>query len=149
MTSIHTTDGPQVSLVIPIRNEAGNIGPLIEEIRTSLETAGFSWEILVINDGSTDGSAHEVESLSGNASQIHLIHLTDGRGKSAALLRGFASVRGKAVVMLDGDGQDDPSEIPKMLTQLGLAPDGQKVPPAEADLVNGWKIGRASCRERV
>ncbi|MEO2042701.1 MAG: glycosyltransferase family 2 protein [Pirellulales bacterium] len=142
MTSIHTTDGPQVSLVIPIRNEAGNIGPLIEEIRTSLETAGFSWEILVINDGSTDGSAHEVESLSGNASQIHLIHLTDGRGKSAALLRGFASVRGKAVVMLDGDGQDDPSEIPKMLTQLGLAPDGQKVPPAEADLVNGWKTPR-------
>ena len=51
MTSTHPTDRPQVSLVIPIRNEAGNIGSLINEIRTSLDTAGFSWEILVINDG--------------------------------------------------------------------------------------------------
>ncbi|MFL2861084.1 MAG: glycosyltransferase [Pirellulales bacterium] len=69
MTSTHPTDRPQVSLVIPIRNEAGNIGSLINEIRTSLDTAGFSWEILVINDGSTDGSVDEVESLSGDTSR--------------------------------------------------------------------------------
>ena len=106
MTSTHPTDRPQVSLVIPIRNEAGNIGSLLNEIRASLDTAGFSWEILVINDGSTDGSVDEVESLSGDTSRIHLIHLTDGRGKSAALSRGFARVRGESVVMLDGDGQD-------------------------------------------
>ena len=119
MTSTHSTDRPQVSLVIPIRNEAGNIGSLLNEIRTSLDTAGFSWEILVINDGSTDESVNEVESLSGDTSHIHLIHLTDGRGKSAALSRGFARVRGESVVMLDGDGQDDPSEIPKMLHATG------------------------------
>ena len=128
MTSTHTTDLPQVSLVIPIRNEAGNIVPLIQEIGTSLETAGFSWEILVINDGSTDKSVDEVESLSGDTSQIHLIHLKDGRGKSAALSRGFKRVRGETVVMLDGDGQDDPREIPKMLAQLGMAPVGQRHP---------------------
>ena len=63
MTSPHPTDHPRVSLVIPIRNEAGNIGPLIDEIRASLDEAGFSWEILVINDGSTDESVYEVESL--------------------------------------------------------------------------------------
>lgn len=142
MTSTHPTDRPQVSLVIPIRNEAGNIGPLINEIRASLDEAGFSWEILVINDGSTDESAYEVESLFADDSEIHLIHLTDGHGKSAALSRGFASVRGEAVVMLDGDGQDDPAEIPTMLARLGMAPDGQKAPTAEAELVNGWKTPR-------
>ena len=142
MTPTHLTDRPQVSLVIPIRNEAGNIGPLINEIRASLDEAGFSWEILVINDGSTDESVNEVESLFGDTSKIHLIHLKDGHGKSAALSRGFASVRGEAVVMLDGDGQDDPAEIPQMLTRLGMAPDGQKAPAAEAELVNGWKTQR-------
>ena len=142
MTSTPPTDRPQVSLVIPIRNEAGNIGPLIKEIRASLDETGFSWEILVINDGSTDESVGEVESVCDDTNKVHLIHLKDGHGKSAALSRGFACVRGESVVMLDGDGQDDPAEIPKMLTRLGMAPDGQPAPTAEAELVNGWKTPR-------
>ncbi|MDA8042229.1 MAG: glycosyltransferase family 2 protein, partial [Pirellulales bacterium] len=142
MTSTPPTDRPQVSLVIPIRNEAGNIGPLIKEIRASLDETGFSWEILVINDGSTDESVGEVESVCDDTNKVHLLHLKDGHGKSAALSRGFACVRGESVVMLDGDGQDDPAEIPKMLTRLGMAPDGQPAPTAEAELVNGWKTPR-------
>lgn len=142
MTSTRPTNHPQVSLVIPIRDEAGNIGPLINEVREALDTAGFSWELLVINDGSTDESVHEVSSISEKSSRIHLIHLSEGRGKSAALSKGFASVHGEAVVMLDGDGQDDPAEIPKMLLRLGIAPDGKEAIPAEADLVNGWKTPR-------
>ena len=126
MTSIRPTNHPHVSLVIPIRNEAGNIGPLINEIEKALDTAGFSWELIVVNDGSTDESVHEVSSISTNSSRIHLIHLSEGRGKSAALAKGFASVHGEAVVMLDGDGQDNPAEIPKMLTRLGIAPDGSE-----------------------
>ena len=142
MTSIRPTNHPHVSLVIPIRNEAGNIGPLINEIEKALDTAGFSWELIVVNDGSTDESVHEVSSISANSSRIHLIHLSEGRGKSAALAKGFASVHGEAVVMLDGDGQDNPAEIPKMLTRLGIAPDGSEALPAEAELVNGWKTPR-------
>ena len=60
MTSTRPTNHPQVSLVIPIRDEAGNIGPLINEVQEALDTAGFSWELLVIDDGSTDESVHEV-----------------------------------------------------------------------------------------
>ena len=142
MTSIQPTNHPQVSLVIPIRNEEGNIGPLINEIEKALDTAGFSWELIVVNDGSTDESVHEVSSFSASSPRIHLIHLSGGRGKSAALSKGFASVHGEAVVMLDGDGQDDPAEIPKMLKRLGIAPVGSEALSAEADMVNGWKTPR-------
>lgn len=133
---------PRISLVIPIRNEAGNIGPLIGELASVLDAAGYSWELLVIDDGSTDGSAAEVTATAAADSRINYLPLETGRGKSAALAFGFPRTRGGAVVMLDGDGQDDPAEIPGMLRRLGLGPAGEPAPAAEADLVNGWKTPR-------
>ena len=135
-------NSPQVSLVIPVRNEAGNIGPLLKEIAAALDAADFRWEVLVIDDGSTDGSAAEVTAAAANDSRIACLPLTNGSGKSAALALGFAKAQGIAVVMLDGDGQDDPAEIPCMLAQLGLASTDQLQPVATAELVNGWKTPR-------
>ena len=139
MPTASTDTPPQVSLVVPIRNEAGNIGPLISEITHCLDGSQFDWELLVIDDGSTDESAAEVATAAATDRRIRCLQPAAGQGKSAALATGFASARGAAVVMLDGDGQDDPAEIPGMLTRLGLAPSGQPAPPAEADLVNYGK----------
>ena len=133
---------PQVSLVIPVRNEAGNIGPLLQEIAATLEPAGCRWEVLVIDDGSTDGSAAEVAAAAADDDRIACLPLVGSRGKSAALALGFAKASGEAVVMLDGDGQDDPAEIPGMLAQLGLAGGDQQRAEGTADLVNGWKTPR-------
>lgn len=96
----------------------------------------------MIDDGSTDGSAAEVTAAAADDSRIACLPLTEGCGKSAALALGFARAKGTAVVMLDGDGQDDPAEIPRMLAQLGLGFTDASQPPATADLVNGWKTPR-------
>ena len=126
---------PAASLVVPVRDEAGNIAPLVAEIHTALDAAGLTWELFLVDDGSADGSWAEIEALAVADTRVHGIRLERGQGKSAALAAGFACCRGDRIVMLDGDGQDDPVEIPRMLGLL--AGDGSR-----ADLVNGWKTPR-------
>ncbi|MFM9025105.1 MAG: glycosyltransferase [Planctomycetaceae bacterium] len=126
---------PDVSLVVPVRDEAGSLAPLVGEIRAALDGAGLTWEAIVVDDGSTDGSWAEIEAAARADGRIVGIRLEHGLGKSAALERGFARTSGRAVVMLDGDGQDDPAEIPRLVAALGRDGGG----PA---LVNGWKRPR-------
>lgn len=129
---------PAVSLVIPVRNEAGNIAPLLAEIRAVFDREGLSWEAFIVDDGSTDASWDEIEGCAADA-RVTGIRLDGPRGKSAALAAGFRRCRGAAFAMLDGDGQDNPVEIPRMLQLLASA--GAASSPA-ADLVNGWKTPR-------
>lgn len=126
---------PDVSLVVPIRDEAGNIAPLVAEIRTALDGAGLDWELVFVDDGSADGSWAEIGEAARADGRVTAVRHERGQGKSAALMTGFARTRGRAVVMLDGDGQDDPAEIPRLVTALGRDGGG----PA---LVNGWKLPR-------
>ena len=127
---------PDVSLVIPVRDEAGNIGPLIAEIRATLDAAGRQWELFVVDDGSSDPSWSEIEAAAAADPRVAGIRHPTGRGKSAALAAGFARCQGRLIVMLDGDGQDDPAGIPAMLARLDRH-GGPRV-----DLVNGWKTPR-------
>jgi len=137
---------PVVSLVVPVRDEAGNITPLVAEIRTSLDTAGLPWELFLVDDGSTDGSGAEIETLEATDLRVHGIRFERGQGKSAALAAGFARCRADRIVMLDGDGQDDPAEIPRMLSLLSKdgseTGGGSAVEAGRADFVNGWKTPR-------
>ena len=109
---------PDVSLVVPVRDEAGNIAPLMAEIRDALDGAGLSWEAFVVDDGSTDGSWPEIVASAAADDRVQGIQQASRLGKSAALMTGFQRCRGRHVAMLDGDGQDDPAEIPRMLHLL-------------------------------
>ena len=125
---------PDVSLVVPVRDESGNIGPLAAEIRTRLDAAGLSWEACFVDDGSADASWNEIVEAAAGDDRITGERHDTGLGKSAALMTGFRRCRGRNVVMLDGDGQDDPAEIPRMVGLL----DGDPT----IGLVNGWKTPR-------
>jgi hypothetical protein len=123
---------PDVSFVVPVRDEAGNILPLVREIAQAATVAGWDWEAILVDDGSTDGSDREmIEAVSGEP-RVRPLRFERPRGKSAALEAGFSASVGRRIVMLDGDGQDDPAEAFAMVALL----DGG------ANLVNGWKQPR-------
>lgn len=121
-----------VSLVIPVFNEAGSLEPLLAEIDAALTQLGRPYEVVFVDDGSTDRSFAIMEELAATHPAVRIVKLRRNFGKAAALAHGFAAVRGEAVVTLDGDRQDDPAEIPKMLAALDNG----------YDLVSGWKQSR-------
>ena len=123
---------PAVSVVVPVRNEAENVAPLAEEIAASL-TGRWSFEILFVNDGSTDDTALALGRLMTERPWVRQINHAMSCGQSAAVRTGVAAARAPLVVTLDGDGQNDPSFIPALVraletggTRIGLAA-GQRV----------------------
>ena len=88
---------PDVSLVVPVRDEAGNIGPLVAEIRQRLDAAGLAWELFIVDDGSTDTSWQEIVEAAAADDRIRGEKHDVGRGKSAALMTGFRHTRGGVV----------------------------------------------------
>lgn len=124
---------PDISILIPAYDEAESIGPLVERVAAVAASLGRTAEILVIDDGSVDGTDREVESRIGKVPGLRLIRLRANCGKAAALALGFAECRGRAaVVTMDADLQDDPEEIGPMLAMLEEG----------YDLVSGWKKRR-------
>ncbi len=107
---------PAVSIVVPVRNEAGNIAPLVAEIERAL--AGTAFEIVYVNDGSTDGTEAELASLKASRPWLRQIKHAASCGQSSAVRTGVAHARAPLVVTLDGDGQNDPAFMPKLLAVL-------------------------------
>jgi len=117
--AIHPEDGVRsISVVMPAFNEAENLEPVISELMPVLEQLGLEHEVLVIDDGSTDGTREVLEALTRRFDHFRATRMRRNLGKSAALARGFRLSRGDVVVMMDADGQDDPTEIPQMLKML-------------------------------
>lgn len=122
---------PAVSVVTPVFNEATNIAPLVEAVRSALGP-GAGWELLLVDDGSTDGTAAAIREAARADGRIRLVSLARNYGQSTALQAGFDRVRGQAVVTLDGDLQNDPADIPLLLGKLDEG----------YDLVAGYRIDR-------
>lgn len=104
----------ELSLIIPVLNEAGNIGPLLQAVRTAL--AHLDYEVIVVDDGSTDGTQNRI--LEQADHRTTLVELRGHYGQSTALAAGIDHAHGAYIAFLDGDGQNDPSDIPPMLDLL-------------------------------
>jgi dolichol-phosphate mannosyltransferase len=106
-----------LSVVIPMHNESGNVRPLIEEICTALR-GQIDHEIICVNDGSTDDTAAELRALKSEHPELRVIHHTCACGQSTAVRSGVKAARGDWIATLDGDGQNDPADIPKLINAL-------------------------------
>jgi len=123
---------PDISIVVPIYDERGALPGLIEEIDAALAPLDRPSELIFVDDGSTDGSGEYLRERAADRDDVIVVDLGRNAGKSAALAAGFERSRGEVVVTLDGDGQDDPAEIPALLARLDEG----------YDLVSGWKQAR-------
>lgn len=118
-----------ISVVVPIFNEEGAIQPLYKEIKKTLQKTGEPFEIIFVNDGSTDDSLFKLKSLE----DVVIIDLNRNYGQAVALDAGFKASKGELVVSLDGDGQNDPRDIPRLF---------EKLEKEDLDVVTGWRKNR-------
>ncbi len=108
----------EISLVVPVFNERENLAPLVDEIETVARRHGWVYELLLVNDGSDDGSAETIDELAATRPEVRGLHLDRNHGQSAAIAAGFERARGHYVVTLDADGQNDPADIPALIDLL-------------------------------
>jgi hypothetical protein len=109
---------PALSIVVPVYNEEGNVVPLHDELTAVASSLGRSWELLFVNDGSRDETLPRLQALTATNPHLRIVDLDGNFGEAAALSAGFSVARGDVVVTLDGDGQNDPHDIPKLLAKL-------------------------------
>src|SRR5205085_2155625 len=112
---------PAISVVVPVKNEAQNVGPLADEIATVL-TGRWAFEVIFVNDGSVDETAGALAALKTERAWLRYIEHAASCGQSAAVRTGVAAARAALVVTLDGDGQNDPSFIPALVRALEQGP---------------------------
>ncbi|MGM9789735.1 MAG: glycosyltransferase family 2 protein [Candidatus Cryptobacteroides sp.] len=124
---------PDISIIIPLLNEKESLPELTSWIRDVMHKNGWEYEILMVDDGSTDGSWDTIRELAAADSNIHGIRFRRNYGKSAALYHGFKEAKGNVVVTMDADLQDSPEEIPEMYRLIA---------EEDWDIVSGWKQHR-------
>jgi len=124
---------PDLSIVIPIHNEAPNLEPLVRELTETLGSAGRSFEVLLIDDGSRDESFEILRRLQAADRRLRVIQFRRNFGQTAAFAAGFAAARGRLIVTADGDMQNDPRDIDAMISRLEAE---------QLDIVCGWRKNR-------
>jgi dolichol-phosphate mannosyltransferase len=121
----------KISFVIPVFNEEENILPLFQEIKQIADTLGHSYEVILVDDCSTDKSLAVIRELAGRFDMVRHVSFPTNRGQSAALGAGFLEATGDVIITLDADLQNDPRDIPSMLELYG-----------DYDMVTGWRFRR-------
>ncbi len=121
-----------ISVVVPIYNEVENIGPLYNALMEVLPGLGREYEIILVDDGSTDGSTRSLHELAGRDKHVKIIEFRGNFGQTAAMSAGLQAATGDVIVTMDGDLQNDPGDIPMMLEKIDEG----------YDLVHGWRRNR-------
>jgi dolichol-phosphate mannosyltransferase len=109
---------PRISVVVPAYNEAPNLPMLVREVEAAVSPLGQPWELVVVDDGSTDGSPALLKDLQVRHASLRVIRFARNAGQSAAFLAGFEAARGEVLVTLDADLQNNPADIPELLRHL-------------------------------
>lgn len=122
---------PDISVVIPFYNEEASVESLLEEVRQVMKTTGSAWEIIAVDDGSKDGTAKALATIARNDPSVRVVGDGVNRGQAAALSWGLHSAAAPIIVTMDGDGQNDPGDIPALLADL-----------SHADMVVGVRAAR-------
>ena len=121
-----------LSVVVPVYNEVDNLRPLCTRVREALAEAGREYEVILVDDGSRDGSSELLAELHAEDATLKVLRFRRNFGQTAALAAGFEYARGDVIVSLDADLQNDPVDIPRLLAKLDEG----------YDLVNGWRADR-------
>jgi glycosyltransferase involved in cell wall biosynthesis len=146
--------GPEISVVVPMFNEEESVGPLVQAVRAAL-AGGPSWELLLVDDGSQDRTGERIREESRADSRVRPIPLARNYGQTAAMQAGFDHARGRFIVSMDGDLQNDPADIPRLVATLAEGYDlvagyrerrqdrliSRKVPSWVANRVIRWVTG--------
>ena len=127
---------PELSVVVPVYNEAGNVAPLAAEVCASL-AGKLGWELIFVDDGSTDGTEAELAQLVARDEAVRAVRHSRNFGQSAAILTGVKAARAALVATLDGDGQNDPKDIVALYDALRAPPAGERVA-----MVSGLRLMR-------
>jgi len=127
-----------LSVVIPAYNELDNLEPLLAELRAALAGVPGEHEIVLVDDGSQDGTAERIAAEARRDPRVRAVLLEQNAGQSAALAAGLARARGRVIVTLDADLQNDPADLPRLLAALD-----------QADVVSGVRTGRQDSRVRL
>jgi glycosyltransferase involved in cell wall biosynthesis len=123
---------PELSVIIPVLNEVENVAALNGRVVAELERLGRPFEIIWVNDGSTDGTGDAIRALAQSDRRVKLLELSRNYGQTAATMAGIDHARGEILLGMDGDGQNDPADIPLLLAKLGEG----------YDVVSGWRQRR-------
>jgi glycosyltransferase involved in cell wall biosynthesis len=127
-----------VTVVVPVRDEEANVAPLCAELQEVMKKGLLRYEVIIVNDGSSDGTADQLNRVIQNDARFTVIEFSRSFGQSAALSAGFSMARGEIIVPMDGDLQNDPHDIPKLIAQLDT--------PPGYDIVSGWRKNRQDKR---
>ncbi len=121
---------PALSIVVPLFNECRNLPPLLDALDAALTGIDQTYEVILVNDGSSDATAERLDEI-GDA-RVRVVHFRRNFGQTAALMAGFNTARGAIIIAMDGDMQNDPADIPRLLAKLDEG----------YDVVSGWRANR-------
>ena len=128
-----------LSLVVPLYNEEDNVLPLVQCLIEAMEDNGYDFEVILVNDGSCDGTAKLLDEVAEKDKRFKIVHFRFNCGQTAALMAGFDFTSGDVIVTLDGDLQNDPADIPMLLAELDKG----------YDVCSGWRKNRKDAPVRV